>query len=176
MFLTLLPLAAAFAACAQLFRGISSSLWLSNTDDDKDAVSPDFLESFLNTGNFGFHLDFDFSIVDDDDIIELAVDSTGIAALRRLGETFDSIASFMLRWESLNRVSLNLCVGTGGVRLYEIAFSGDALVRGVSNPLEYEERCVEKGDPVIGPDRSEVPVLPCEVVDSILLSSFCGTS
>lgn len=170
MFLALRPLATAFAAFAKLFSCISSSFWPSNTDDDKtdddkDTASPDFLESFLNTGNLGLHLDLDFSIIDGDDNNELVVDSTGTA--RALRETFGSIASFRLRWQSLS-----LCVGTGGVLLYEIVFSGDDLVRGVSNPLENEERCVES---VEKPDR-EVPVLPCEVVDSILLSSFCGTS
>jgi hypothetical protein len=125
MFLALRPLATAFAAFAKPFSCISSSFWPSNTDDDKDTASPDFLESFLNEGNLGLHLDFDFSIIDGDDNNELVVDSTGTA--RALLETFGSIASFRLCWQSLS-----LCVGTGGVLLYEIVFSGDDLVRGVS--------------------------------------------
>lgn len=61
MFLALLPLTEIFGALAKLFKEISSSLWDSRVDDERELVSPDALKVSFFEPNLDHKLDFNFS-------------------------------------------------------------------------------------------------------------------
>ena len=61
MFLALLPLIEIFGALAKLFKEISSSLWDSRVDDERELVSPDALKESFFEPNLVHKLDFAFS-------------------------------------------------------------------------------------------------------------------